>query len=159
MWSQIEGLVGAFERGLLSRRDLVRRLGAVAIVAAGAKRLAAAEEQPEEESTFKAVGLNHIALRVTDVDRSAEWYKKHLGLEDMSVGRSRFLSVGPDFLALFPAEKAAMDHYCYSVPGYDASEAVKTLKAAGLKPRRQENRVYFDDPDGLEVQVAAPNHP
>ena len=29
------------------------------------------------------------------------------------------------------------------------------LKAAGLTPRRRSDRVYFDDPDGLEVQVAA----
>ena len=34
-------------------------------------------------------------------------------------------------------------------------DAVARLKAAGLAPRRNGNRVYFDDPDGLEVQVTA----
>ena len=28
------------------------------------------------------------------------------------------------------------------------------VKAAGLKPRREGNRVYFPDLDGIEVQVA-----
>jgi catechol-2,3-dioxygenase len=36
---------------------------------------------------------------------------------------------------------------------------VKTLEAAGLSPRRVSDRVYFDDPDGIEVQVSAPNRP
>jgi len=158
MWSQIEEMVRAFEQGSISRRELVGGLGAAALAMTGVREVAAAEGKADEPTTFSAVGLNHIALRVTNVDRSAEWYKKHLGWKDMSVGRSRFLSVGPDFLALFPAEQARMDHYCYSVPGYDAGAAIKKLEAAGLKPRRRENRVYFDDPDGLEVQVAAPNH-
>ena len=34
----------------------------------------------------------------------------------------------------------------------------ETLTAAKLKPRRHENRVYFDDPDGLTVQVAGKNN-
>ncbi len=34
---------------------------------------------------------------------------------------------------------------------------METLKAAGLKPERHENRVYFDDPDGLTVQVSGKN--
>jgi hypothetical protein len=63
-----------------------------------------------------------------------------------------------NFVALFKSEKAAMDHYCYSIVKYDAAGAVETLKAAGLEPRRSGNRVYFDDPDGLEVQVAAATH-
>ena len=42
------------------------------------------------------------------------------------------------------------------VAAYTADSAVKRLETAGLKPKRRSNRVYFDDPDGLEVQVAAP---
>ncbi len=68
------------------------------------------------------------------------------------------LNVGEhDFLALFRADKPAMDHYCYTIKGYTAGDAVKRLESAGLEPRRRGNRVYFDDPDGLEVQVSAPN--
>lgn len=44
--------------------------------------------------------------------------------------------------------------HCYTVDGYAAGAAVKTLRAAGLEPERQEDRVYFDDPDGPTVQVS-----
>ena len=63
-----------------------------------------------------------------------------------------------DFLALFKSDKPGLDHYCFSVKEYDAGDAVKRLEAVGLEPRRSSNRVYFDDPDGLEVQVASTSH-
>ena len=46
-----------------------------------------------------------------------------------------------------------MDHYCYTISDYDADDVVKRLKAAGLEPRRQDNRVYFDDPDGHNIEL------
>jgi catechol 2,3-dioxygenase-like lactoylglutathione lyase family enzyme len=81
-----------------------------------------------------------------------------MGLAPMSAGeRSSFLRCGNDFLALFKADRPGMDHFCFTVEGYEPADAVKRLQGAGLNPRRQADRVYFDDPDGLEVQVSAPN--
>ena len=37
---------------------------------------------------------------------------------------------------------------------YDPADAVARLKTAGLAPKRRGGRVYFDDPDGIECQVA-----
>ena len=52
-----------------------------------------------------------------------------------------------------------MDHYCYSVKDYDVRDAERKLKAAGIEPRvRGGNRIYFEDPDGLTVQLAAETH-
>ena len=42
-----------------------------------------------------------------------------------------------------------------SIREYEAGAAVEAAKKAGLQPRREENRVYFPDPDGLTVQVAS----
>lgn len=151
-------MVDDFERGRVSRRQLI--LGLTALVGGGplaARSVAAATDKP----TFEATELNHIALAVTDVARSRDFYQRHLGLTPMS-GCDEFrcfLRCGRHFVALFKAREGAgaMHHYCYTIEGYDPGAAVKTLKAAGLKPDRRSNRVYFDDPDGLEVQVAAPN--
>lgn len=159
---QIERLVVSFEEGNTTRRELIAGVGALVAGAACAGRAVAAapavpaDDQPAEP-TFKATELNHLALDVTDINRSRDWYVKHLGL---SVTRQNgdhncFLNCGPHFLALFKSSTAGMNHYCYSVNGYTAERAVKTLKAAGLEPTRRENRVYFPDPDGLTVQVAA----
>ncbi|TDI14507.1 MAG: hypothetical protein E2P04_00065 [Acidobacteria bacterium] len=57
-----------------------------------------------------------------------------------------------NFVALFRSFKPAM--HCYTVDGYEAGPAVKTLRAARLEPERQEDRVYFDEPDGPTVQVS-----
>ena len=67
-----------------------------------------------------------------------------------------FMSCGPDnFVALFSSDEPEMDHYCYSIDGYDPAEAMRKLETAGLSPRRRQDRVYFEDPDGLTVQVSS----
>ncbi len=155
MLPQIDRVLDAYDGGRLSRRTLMLQLtGLLGATAA----VGAAQDRPA--STFTATDVNHIALRVTDVSRSRTFYEEHLGLTLRSDNspNSVFMNVGKhDFLALFRADKPGMDRYCYTVKGYTAGDAVTRLDAAALKPRRHGNRVYFDDPDGLEVQVSAPN--
>ncbi len=154
MIRQLNQMVADYERGALSRRALLAQLGA--LVAVGGLGRNALADDDNASSTFNAVGLNHIALNVTNVARSRDFYRKHLGLTVMSEGeRNCFLACGKEFVALFQANAPSMDHYCYSIPKYDPDEVVERLKTAGLAPRRRSDRVYFDDPDGLEVQVAA----
>ena len=153
MSAQIETLVDEFAAGRMNRRQLLAALGAALAAAATGGPIAAAPPV----STFRSVGLNHVALRVSDVDRSRDFYVKHLGVKVLSRGTSNcFLGVGKNnFVALFRGEAAGMDHYCYTIADYDPAACVRTLEAEGLGPRRVENRVYFDDPDGLEVQIAS----
>jgi hypothetical protein len=68
---------------------------------------------------------------------------------------SCFLRCGEHFVALFRGESAGMDHYCYSVDGYTADGAAEKLRAQGIQPRVTAGRIYFPDPDGLTVQLAA----
>ncbi len=157
MHPQIDRMIDAYDRGRLSRRRLMIELTGLLGLAAG---LGAAQDRPRPTSTFAATEINHIALAVTDVSRSRKFYEEHmgLGLRSDNSPHSVFLDVGKrDFLALFRADKPGMDHYCYTVEGYQPTDAVKRLEAAALEPRRRGNRVYFDDPDGLEVQVSAAN--
>ncbi|MHC5023015.1 MAG: VOC family protein [Planctomycetota bacterium] len=162
MHTQITRIVDDYDRGRLSRRQLIARLSCLAGGMAGAFALSPRAAAPQEPipSTFRGTDLNHIALSVTDVDRSTEFYQRHLGLEVASRGdRSCFLRCREhNFVALFKGEKAGMDHYCFSVEEYSADSAVERLTALDLKPRRAGDRVYFDDPDGIEVQVAAKTH-
>lgn len=161
MFPMIDRVLDEYDGGRVSRRGLIVQLTAMLGAAAGVR---AAQEppspRPEWTSTFTATEINHLALRVTDVSRSTRFYREHLNLTPRSDDspNSVFLNVGErDFLALFRADTPGMDHYCYTVADYTAGGAVEHLEAAGLEPRRRGNRVYFDDPDGLEVQVSAPN--
>ena len=159
MESAIANLVEQFEAGRIDRRQLVAGLGTLVAALSGT---ASARADDKVGSTFEAVGLNHIALRVTDVLRSREFYKKHLGLKVTRDGGERncFMTCGKNFVALFKSDKPQMDHYCYSIKNYDVNRAEAKLKEHGLEPRvvRDAGRIYFTDPDGLTVQLAAGDH-
>jgi catechol 2,3-dioxygenase-like lactoylglutathione lyase family enzyme len=143
------------ERACLTRRRLIASLGLVAV--GGSVGRALGQDQSKKAATadstptFRAVDLNHIALNVSDVQRSQAWYRKHLGLRPME--NQGFLTTGKGWLALFKGAKPGLNHYCYSIVDYDPDRVVAKLRAAGLTPRRQADRVYFDDPDGIECQL------
>ncbi len=148
-----ERVLDSFAAGRMSRREAALRLAGLAGASLGLAGAVRAEEGGAP--TFRATGLNHLGLRVRDVERSRDFYRRHLGL---SVIRDRapgncFLAAGDNYLGLFRSGRPAMDHFCVTVEGYDPDGAMATLERAGLAPRRQEDRVYFDDPDGLEVQL------
>jgi catechol 2,3-dioxygenase-like lactoylglutathione lyase family enzyme len=130
------------------------------LIGAGAEATSDTVPEPGAGSTFSAVELNHIALRVTDVGRARDFYMKHLGLKLSREGTNNaFLTCGRNFVALFRGDRAGLDHYCYSVKGYDADAAEQTLRQAGLSDiRRSGDRIYFSDSDGLTVQLAAEEH-
>ncbi|MCG8404807.1 MAG: VOC family protein [Phycisphaerales bacterium] len=159
MLNEIENMIEGFEQGKMTRRQLVVRVGALMAAVAGMERIASASGRKPVASTFDAVALNHIALDVTDVRRARDFYQKHLGLTVRRDGgdESCFMNCGEHFLALFRNKTPGMNHYCYTIKNYDPGRAVDKLKAVGLKPRRTSDRVYFDDPDGITVQVSAPN--
>jgi catechol 2,3-dioxygenase-like lactoylglutathione lyase family enzyme len=165
-----EKLVDDFEQGRLSRRQLAARLmglgaamasfpvlgrGQEAVISAAQAAEQGTAQQPPATPTFQATGLDHIALDVVDVPRSRDFYAKHLGLRVVR-GDDEALFMGADrdfFLTLFRAEQPQLNHYCYAIHDFDADDAVQKLGTAGLRPRREGNRVYFPDPDGLTVQV------
>lgn len=157
MDATIGRMVSAFESGRMTRRQLIAGLsGLVAVAASGGKGARA----QSSDSLFQATELNHIALRVTDIPRSRDFYVKYLGLTvDRESAGSCFLTCGPrNFVALFGSDTAALDHYCYSIEDYDVREAEAKLKEAGFDPRVHGNRIYFDDPDGHVVQLASTEH-
>ena len=112
-----------------------------------------------ETSTFKGTGINHIALRVTDIGRSRDFYQEHFGVPVLHESASNcFLGLGKNFLALFKADRPGMDHYCYSIADYDPEAVMAKLQPLNLNARRHGARVYFDAPDGITIQVASEDH-
>jgi len=148
MENTISQILASYEQGKLSRRGLIG--GLVALLGSTGS---------VQASTFKGMSLNHVALNVTDIQRSKAFYQKHFGLPVVRESEnSCFLDLGPHFLALFRSSAWGMNHYCIAIDGYDADAVVETLKSEGLKSRRSGNRVYFHDPDGIEVQVSRVDH-
>jgi catechol-2,3-dioxygenase len=147
-----EKILEEYRSGSIERRVAIRRLGfCFAAAFAGVPALA-----ESAEPTFSSTGLNHLALRVTDVARSREFYVRHFGFEVLEDNppHNCFLGCGDNFVALFRSKTAGMDHFCVTLPEYEPAAALQRLKDAGIEAHRVENRVYFRDPDGLEGQVA-----
>lgn len=141
-----------YEHGKISRRKLIQSLAAI---------LTAAHVAPAVSSTFQGVSINHIALGVTNVQRSRDFYQEHLGLPVIRESQSNcFLGVGENFLALFQNQHPGLDHYCLAIENYKADRVMEELKRQGLTPRRPggTDRVYFPDPDGLVVQLSSVDH-
>ena len=148
----ISRMLQEYERGNVSRRHLIQRLAALVL---------AAPPAPAAASTFKGVGLNHIAIRVADVRRSREFYEKQLGLPLIRESdTSCFLKMGDEFLTLFKNERPGLDHYCVAIEDFKPETVMSELNRQGLKPRRPSgtDRIYFADPDGLEVQLSSADH-
>jgi catechol 2,3-dioxygenase-like lactoylglutathione lyase family enzyme len=161
METQISRIVQDYESGQITRRQLLTRLGAMMVLLGGGAGARAAESAAGTTgSTFEATSLNHIALHVTDVARSRDFYVKHLGMKvSRDSGTSAFLTCGNNFVALFRGDRPGMDHYCYSVKNYDVAAAEEKLRMAGMEDiRRTSGRIYFSDPDRLTVQLAAEAH-
>jgi hypothetical protein len=155
MQRTVEHLVDMCEKGQISRRGMIAGLTAL-VSSAGTSGRREAVAAPQT-STFEAVGLNHIALHVTDIPRSRDFYVRHLGMTVMSESASScFLRCGENFVALFRSDASGMAHYCYSIRDYDVNAAADRLRKLSITPRVTGNRIYFPDPDGLTVQLAAP---
>jgi len=152
----ISSMLKQFEQGRMSRRQLVKHLAALTLACSGTARAGAEDPATAEAPLFEVRGLDHLALRSPDVARARDWYRDTLGMRvtrDNPPG-SAFLHFDRGFLAIFQGEQAGLDHFCFSMPAYAPDEVMERLREAGLEARRRGNRVYFEDADGLVVQLA-----
>jgi catechol 2,3-dioxygenase-like lactoylglutathione lyase family enzyme len=155
MQQLIEKMVTDFESGKLSRRQLASALAG--LVAAGANAAPSA-------SDFKAVSVNHVTLRVPDVQRSTKFYQDVFGMPmRKSSPTVNILTLNANcFFGIEAAnEKApAVDHFALGIQSFKAEEAAAKLKKRGLKPSGISNEgLKFVDPDGILVQLNAPDYP
>jgi catechol 2,3-dioxygenase-like lactoylglutathione lyase family enzyme len=155
----IAKLLQEFERGKMTRRQLIQSLAlvATAISTASAEPTAAADS-----TVLKATYLNHVGYQVADYARSRDWYAELFGMKVvLDDGEKANLSVGESLLIFHTRPSAStptVDHVCLTIADWDKDKSVKDKVAAELKRRRLEVRstagsFHFKDPDGFELQV------
>jgi catechol 2,3-dioxygenase-like lactoylglutathione lyase family enzyme len=159
MTNAIDSLVDQFERRTLSRRELVTALAA----------LVAAPQSAEAQTAPVAQGrtLNHISIAVSNVERSAEFYSRLLGLKVVSRPGNGGINLGlsDGFLGLYALPNPGQPHhFCIGVDDYDPDRLAGRLKEAGVEARVDRNpanrttggdQLYFNDPDNTRVQLSA----
>ena len=150
MIAEIEKMLDSYERGSLSRRQLVVGLAAAASLPTSA----------QAPSTLQAVSLNHVTLSVSDVERSRQFYEKLFGMRVVSKQAGGInVGAGPDsFVGLFRINGApGINHFCLSAENFQLDAAVKALDQQGVKSRVRDRdgvkELYLQDPDGITVQV------
>src|SRR5213594_3200907 len=112
----ITKLVTDFERGKLSRRQLIQSLTAAATTAAAAS---AADPAP-----FKAVTVNHISYQVADYAKTRDFYAGLFGMKVTGdTGRQCNLSFGNTFLMPRNVRQGRtaplVDHIAYTIETWD----------------------------------------
>ena len=119
--------------------------------------------------------LDHLALKVTDMDKTLHFYHQVLGLELLRTsgpnaegGRSAVLQAGgqkidmfsrPDFVSADKDKPVGMDHLCLIVETASVEDLVAHLHQAeveifwGPVTRHSSTSVYVYDPDGVHVEL------
>jgi glyoxylase I family protein len=122
----------------------------------------------------RLTALDHVGLKVTDMDRTLDFYRR-LGLTllrasgpDAEGVRSAVLQVGsqelnvvshPDFASAGQEKLAGIDHFCLTVDGASVDEVVADLRRAGIEvvrgpvQRRDCIALFVHDPDGVRVEL------
>lgn len=131
--------------------------------------------------TSAAIAAGHIGLSVTDLDRSITFYRDLLGLELLGVSREpdrRFAFLGAEGQPLltlweqsetgFDPRYAGLHHAAFQVAALESLRDLEArLRARGIVPRydgvvphaegADAAALYFDDPDGIRVEIFSPS--
>jgi|GEM_PF-140958 len=113
--------------------------------------------------------LDHVAIRVKDLDASCQWYQDVLGLSAHQMPEwgpfPIFLLVGQTGVALFPKSHQPpetsplpmVDHFAFNVDGENFNKAQHRFKELGIPFQIQDHHyfhsVYIQDPDGHTVEL------
>jgi len=118
--------------------------------------------------------LDHVGLKVTDMDRSLAFYQR-LGLTVLRTAgpkadgeRSAVIQVGsqelnlfshPDFASSGRENPVGMDHFCLEVEAASIDDVLADLRQAGIDvvtgpvQRRDGTALFVHDPDGVRVEL------
>jgi catechol 2,3-dioxygenase-like lactoylglutathione lyase family enzyme len=151
MESIISNLVARFEKGALSRRELVQ--GLTLLAASGTAASA------QEDLNFKTATIDHISIQVADLQRSTDFYQKMFGFKVVSGEPARNIVRLGNTGNLVSLNKenptGIIDHFAIGIPRYNKDVAVRYFTQRGIRPL-EGNFAGFHviDPDGIRVQIS-----
>jgi catechol 2,3-dioxygenase-like lactoylglutathione lyase family enzyme len=124
-------------------------------------------------SALRVKGLDHVVLRVADIDRSIAFYEEVLGLHVerrlAEIGLVQ-LRAGSAMIDLVPRTEDEdmgrnMDHYAVRIEAMDVPALTAHLKRHGIDAGEVRRRygaegygssIYITDPDGNTVELKGP---
>ena len=164
MLNAIEELLSKYEGGLITRRNLVAALSALAIAPS-------ASFAQRDTAPIRVRTLNHVSISVADVDRSVDFYQRIFGMSvksregtpgnPIAGGGGVVVNLapgpGPEFIGIYHADKADIGHFCLGVENFNADQTLKALTDRGVKARMrtrgESKEIFLTDPDNISVQL------
>lgn len=126
------------------------------------------------EKSIKLDFLDHVAIRVKDLELSANWYEKILGLKRHQLKEwgefPIFMLSNKSGVALFPASlkddsinqdsrNVRIDHFAFNVNRENFEKAIGKYEEMGLDFQIQDHyyfdSIYTKDPDGHTVELTS----
>jgi glyoxylase I family protein len=131
---------------------------------------------------IKITKLDHVVLRVADIEKSIHFYKDILGCPEARIREEMGLyqfQAGASMIDLVPLDGKAgersgygpptagrnVDHIALTLAEYDEEALMSYLKANGVTPTESGQRfgaegtgpsMYMEDPDGNVVELKGP---
>ena len=151
MESIISNLLTRFEKGSLSRRELVQGL---AMLAASGTAAAA-----QEDIDFKTADIDHVSIHVADLQRSVDFYQKMFGFsvvsQDQPQGIIRLGNTKVLVSLNHGSPAGIVDHFAIGIPRFSRESATRHLTQRGATPLQGDYAgLHVKDPDGISVQIS-----
>jgi catechol 2,3-dioxygenase-like lactoylglutathione lyase family enzyme len=104
------------------------------------------------------VGLDHIVLAVSDVDRASSHYAKFFGPPATKKSGQVWFQVANTGLAVEPVAsggKPAIERLSFRVAGFDRRAIASKLRKLGVEatPGQGDHAVRFRDPNGFNIEL------
>jgi catechol 2,3-dioxygenase-like lactoylglutathione lyase family enzyme len=181
MRNKIDELLTAYEEKRISRRQLIGALLSASVAAplavgAGQQKPAVnlTGTPPPNNALFHGRIVNHVTLRVTDVDQSRRFYQELLGASVLLDGRTSEqtgaidLLLGDSFVTVSGGRGApGIDHFAIGLdpwPGADRALDMVQKRFPNSEARANQNQfskaaevrsVMLKDPNGISVQLGS----
>jgi catechol 2,3-dioxygenase-like lactoylglutathione lyase family enzyme len=176
MFQAIERLLTTYERGGFTRRELL--VGLAALTASGTSVRANAQTA----SNASGVRINHINLRVSNMQRSVDFFGKLFGpgfrqhptmtpydlsggtmdpymslQNDQGVATEGRLQYEPRWHSSLTTKPGTWEHIAFEVDNLDFDKTMATLKAFGCDATKQGDFIWTHEPDGALIQIVPAN--
>jgi catechol 2,3-dioxygenase-like lactoylglutathione lyase family enzyme len=152
MEAVISNLLTSFEKGTLTRRELMQGL---ALVATASRVASAAEPQT---SVIKGARIDHVSIQVSDLKRSVDFYQKVFGFSVLGEDKPNEIARLGTTKALVSLHHknptALVDHFAIGLDSFNKDAVTRELKQHGITPEENlDAGFHIKDPEGMNVQI------
>lgn len=165
----LANLLADLERGKLNRRQFAVSVASLvaaacaAPAAASGPLTAALRPLAAAPDSFRAISLNHVTVRVPDLQRTSRFYQEFFGMPlRQQAPKVHILGVGQSFFGIEQGDDqvAAVNHFDFGIESFNADKIRARLSELNLKffDTTSQESFKFYDPDGFQVQVNGPDY-